>query len=241
MLKRFARPEPAPPWGVLTAIGAVLAMFAAIILGTVIADSVLESSPEALMTGWAIGMVLTILFVAVTRRRTEDDFRALRLRPSRAPLLLLLLGMIGVAVALDLLSAIITGDQTLATAELLNFSRAEVGFFGWMIAFLFLVVLQPVAEELVFRGVLFPALRTGLGIWTGFFVCAGFHAVFHFAAYPPTPENQTILLWYGLLLPFLDALVFTGVRAATGSTRAAIVAHAAFGLFALLKVYTFTG
>ncbi len=42
--------------------------------------------------------------------------------------------------------------------------------------------------------------------------------------------------WYGLILPMLSGLVFGAVRAGTGSTLAAIAAHAAFGLFALLKL-----
>ncbi|GAB4514289.1 MAG: hypothetical protein OHK0046_16150 [Anaerolineae bacterium] len=228
----------APPWGMAAALGAIFAMLISLIIGTVLADVLLGSTPEAFMTGWAIGMVLTIFFVLFTR---QNDQAALRLGATRARLPLVLLGMIGVAAALDLLSAIVTGNQTLAAAELLNFSRSEVNFFGWLVAFLFLVILQPIGEELVFRGMAYPALRAAAGRGLALVLCAGFHAMFHFIAYPPSPENRTILLWYGLVLPFLDALIFTQVRASTGSTRAAIVAHAAFGLFALLKVFTFSG
>jgi membrane protease YdiL (CAAX protease family) len=145
------------------------------------------------------------------------------------------------AMTFDLLSQAVTGDFALAASELMRFRGVPVGVFGWVIALLFMVVLQPVAEELVFRGVLFPALRFTLGAWWALVMCAGFHAAFHFLAYPPAADDQTVLLWYGLTLPFLDALVITAVRAYTGSTRAAIVAHAAFGLFAVLKVFFIAG
>lgn len=241
MIKRLTRTEPEPPWSALAAIGAIFAMFAALLIGTTIAQSLLEESPQALMTGWSIGMILAILFVMVTRRRSADDMLALRIGGTKASLPLIALWGLGFAILLDLISALIIGNQTLATAELLNFTRADVGLSGWLIALIFMVGLQPIGEELVFRGLLFPTLRSSLGPWAGLMLSAAFHAMFHFIAYPPSPENQTILLWYGLILPFLDALVFASIRAMTGSTRAAMVAHAAFGLFAVVKVFTFTG
>lgn len=239
MLKRLTRTEPEPPWSALSAIGAIVAMFAAILVGTTIAQTILTDSPQTLLTGWAIGMVLTILFMSITRLRNPADGPALRIDLTPPQLPLLGLGMLGVAISFDLLSWVVTGEQTFASAELLSFAGLEISITGWLIALIFMVGLQPVGEELVFRGMLFPTLRSALGPWAGLFMCAGFHAMFHFVAYPPaTPENPTILLWYGLALPFLDALVISSVRAATGSTLAAMVAHAAFGLFAVLKVFT---
>jgi membrane protease YdiL (CAAX protease family) len=186
-------------------------------------------------------MVLTVLFVLVTHRRSPQDFAALRISTSPNGLLLLLLLGISVAILFDLISWVAVDNQELTSAELLDLNASAMDWGGWMVALLFMVLLQPIAEELVFRGVMFPALRVVGGAWTGLLMCAGFQAVFHFMAYPPSPDNQRVLLWYGLILPFLDALFITGVRASTGSTRAAIVAHAALGLFAVLKVYTLSG
>lgn len=241
MLDKLSQAEAAPPWSFFRALGMFVGMFALLITGTTIAQIVVGDSQSAIMTGWSIGMILTILFVGVMFRQTDEQVDALRISAAPRNLPIILLLGFGVAVMFDLLSWVAAGNQTLAAAELLTFTRNTVNTGGWLIALLFMVLLQPIAEELVFRGVMFPALRAALGAWTGLVFCAGFYAVFHFVAYAPSPENQRVLLWYGLMLPFLDGLFISVVRATTGSTRAAMVAHAALGLFAVLKVYTFAG
>jgi hypothetical protein len=64
-----------------------------------------------------------------------------------------------------------------------------------------------------------------------------FYAVFHLLAYAPPGGSSGALLWYTLILPFLESLFITVVRANTRSTRAAIAAHAGLGLFALLRAF----
>lgn len=237
MLRQLSRPEAPPPWSFTGALGALIAMFASMVIGSTLAGTLLADSPTVLLTGWSIGAVLTMLFVmAGYHRQSAEHAAALRLGQTKARLPLVLLFALGMAITFDLLSQIVTGDFSLTAPELATLRGADVTVFGWLIALLFMVVLQPIAEEMVLRGLLFPALRTTTGIWTGFVLCAALHAVFHFVAYPPTTGDQTVLVWYGLTLPFLIALVITAVRAYTGSTRASIVAHAAFGLFAVLKL-----
>jgi membrane protease YdiL (CAAX protease family) len=102
-----------------------------------------------------------------------------------------------------------------------------------------MLIAQPLGEELVFRGVVQPVFRTILSAWPGLLVTALVYGLFHQLAYPPAYadiSSQTAL-WYGLALPALQGVIFGMNRAVTGSTRAAIFAHAAFGLFALLKVF----
>lgn len=83
---------------------------------------------------------------------------------------------------------------------------------------------------------MFPAVRTAFGAWGGLALAAIFHAGFHFAAYPADALGNPF--WYGIIMPFFIGLFIVGVRAHTGSTRAAIIAHAGFGLFAIAKVLT---
>ena len=242
MLKKLSRPEPAPPWSFLSAIGAVIAMFAAIVLGSTLASTILDNdSPSAILTGWGIGMILTAGFVVFTRiRRSPTDESALRIGAADVRLPLILAIGIGVGVLLDIITQLIVNDFALTISELLDFSQQNNDVFGWLIAFLFMITLQPIAEGLVLRGILFPALRTTVGVWSGFLMCAGFHAVFHFAAYPPpVTDDNAILVWFGLILPFLTALFSTGVRAYTGNTRASIVAHAGVGAFVIIKLLFF--
>jgi len=239
MLKKIARMEPDPPWSFAIALMTMIVTFALIVAGTALAQAIFgdQETPDTIITGWSIGLVMTIVFVLVSRQHTEADAEALRASTNPRNLPIIMMFAFGVAILFDLVSWVFVGDQTLASAELINFTRDNVDAFGWLIALIFMVALQPIAEELVFRGVMFPALRASLGPWIGFFMCAAFFASFHFIAYPPPGDDRTVALWYGLLLPLLDGIFFCGVRAYTGNTRAAIVAHAMFGLFAVLKVF----
>jgi membrane protease YdiL (CAAX protease family) len=105
-----------------------------------------------------------------------------------------------------------------------------------------MLIAQPLAEELVFRGVALPALRTALGARFGLVATAALSAVFHLLIYPASYTavdsgvSPLAALWYSGVTPFLAALVFGSVRVVTGSTRLAIAAHVAFGLFALLRL-----
>lgn len=244
MFKRMARMEAAPPWGFLAALGALAAMFLTIVLGTALAQAVLgeTESPSTIMTGWAIGAVLAISFVLVSRqRRSPQDAVALRLDQVPRTLPVLLLFSVGMAILYDLIGWLVAGDQTLAASELINFNRDQIDTFGWLIALIYMGGLQPAADELVLRGMLFPSLRSVLGPRTGILLCAGFHAAFHFAAFPPPGDDRAIALWFGFGLPLLDGLFFCGVRAHTQSTRAAIFAHAMVGIFRVLKVFALAG
>ena len=111
---------------------------------------------------------------------------------------------------------------------------------SWLLAFILMVIAEPIAEELVFQGILLPALRNSLGAWGGYIVSAALFGLFHLMVYS-SPNSDIVTLWYGLFLPFFAGLVFAAVRLYTGSTRAAVITHAAFGLFALVNLLTLVG
>lgn len=250
MIKRLAKIEPAPPWGIPIALGMLVAMFAAIILGTTLAQLFLPETPAQPLAGWIIGGILTIFLVFITRRRTPEEQAALRLTPTQSPLPIIVLFSLGMAVLIDLISLGITGDFWTAP-ELLSFFSVDsenallpfgnLTITAWALASILMVIVQPVAEELVLRGVMFPALRSSLGAWTGLLMSAIFHAAFHLLAYTAFQLNGLTTVWYVLVVPFLDGLVISCIRAYTGSTRAAIIAHAAFGVFYVLKALTLVG
>lgn len=248
MFARLSKPENPPPWSAASAIALVVGLFAALVAGSGIAALLFGESPPALVAGWSLGTILAAVLV-FNARRTPEDRAALRIAqtPPRWPLIALL--VVGVALAIDLLSLVITGDFW-PTPELLGYFvvgddnalavRADIDVLAWALAAVFLIVLQPVAEELVFRGVLYPAARAALGPIPGWVTTALAHALLHVLAYTTVFGGFTAL-WYALAVPFLDALLITAVRADTGSTRAAIVAHAAFGAFAVLKALAIAG
>jgi membrane protease YdiL (CAAX protease family) len=103
-----------------------------------------------------------------------------------------------------------------------------------------MVIAQPLAEELIFRGVLLSSLRGTIGAWPGYILSALLYALFHLITYGSSISDFNSL-WYGQILPFIGGLIFGAVRLSTGSTRAAILAHVGFGLFAVVKILTLSG
>jgi membrane protease YdiL (CAAX protease family) len=218
------------------ALVTIVAAFILVVAATTIALVWLEGRPFAELAGWTLAGLIIILYVLQTRRRV-DERAALRLGAGGTPLPFVMFLCLGFALLFDLISLAVTGSF-LPSPELLTANLRADGAVGWVFAVGFMLLAQPIAEELVFRGVAFPALRTAFGAWGGLIACAGLYAVFHMLAYPPNYAGVAGItpLWYGLALPFLDGLIISAVRAYSGSTRAAIAAHAAFGLFAVVKL-----
>jgi membrane protease YdiL (CAAX protease family) len=240
LLARLRTPEPAPPWStasaLLTAVGALLAFIA----GTFFAQVWLEGQVYALLAGWALGGLLTVIFV-LRQRRAPQQRAALRLAGGTTPLPFIVFLSFGAALALDLLAISVT-SRFLPAPALLGIGLETSGAAALIFAALFVLIAQPLAEELVFRGVALPALRTALGARFGLVATAALSAVFHLLIYPASYTavdsgvSPLAALWYSGVTPFLAALVFGSVRVVTGSTRLAIAAHVAFGLFALLRL-----
>lgn len=234
LMTRIATLEPAPPWGVGFALLAIVLAFIAVVAGVAVAEAWVGGTPAALHIGWTLAALAVAAFVYQSRRAPADR-TALRLHAPRMALPLLIALNLGLAMLLDLISLALTG-RFVPLPELLPLVPGDT--LTWIFAAIFMVAAQPLAEELVFRGIAQPALRAALGAWPGLLAAAVAYGAFHMLAYTPSyaDADQNTLLWFGLLLPALDGVVFGLNRAASGSTRAAIIAHAAFGLFALLKV-----
>lgn len=228
-MRKIGNPEPQPPpWGLPSALSALVAALAAMIIGTLIMLTLLEGSSYAPLLGWILGSVVTVAYIWSAFRRSRAF---LHIAPTDARLFLILLFAVGMAFVIDLVDLGITG-AFLPAPELGALVGVEAGFAGWVAAILFMLVAQPVAEELAFRGVFFPAVRQVLGGWVGWLMSGLAYGLFHLIVYTSDPGN----LWHSLGTPVLIGLVIGGVRASTGSTRAAIVAHIGFGVFALLKL-----
>ena len=96
----------------------------------------------------------------------------------------------------------------------------------WPLSFLVIAVLAPIAEELLFRGILLPALaRSRLGFWGAAAVSTLAWTLLHF--------TYSIA---GLLLVFLLGMIFSWLFARTGSLRVPIVAHMANNAIAALML-----
>jgi membrane protease YdiL (CAAX protease family) len=230
ILRSLANPEAeTPPWGPTTALAMPLLVLVALIFGSVITLSLLGPAGYAPLIGWIIGSSLAAAYIYSAFRR---DRVALRLGPTNARLFVVLLFALGMAVLIDLIDLGITGSF-LPAPELRSLVGADAGFGGWLAALLFMLVTQPLAEELAFRGVMYPSVRRLLGGWGSLLACAIGYGLLHLIAYTSTPDAH---LWHTLVTPTLHGLVISAVRASTRSTRAAIIAHVGVGIFALLKL-----
>lgn len=236
LFQRIATLESPPPWGLGFALLAIVLAFVAVVAATAFVGAWVGDTPVTLLIGWTLAGLVVAMFVFQSRR-TPADRAALRLGGGRMALPLLIVLNLGLAMLLDLLSLAVTG-QFVPLPELLPLAQIPGDTFAWVFAAVLMLVAQPLGEELLFRGVAQPALRAALGAWPGLLVAAAAYGAFHMLAYTPVyaDGNPNTFLWFGLILPALDGVVFGMNRAASGSTRTAIIAHAAFGLFALIKV-----
>ncbi|MBV6436107.1 MAG: CPBP family intramembrane glutamic endopeptidase [Phototrophicaceae bacterium] len=246
ILAAIARPQQPPPWSVIYAALITIGAFAAVIIGTTIVTLFGDQSPFRVVLAWVIGLTLIALYVTLARNRTPQDGEALGLTQplGRWPLIVLL--SFGAGAALDLVSLLATGTPAVIAEFTPLFNPAPLPFGGdaiptWILTGLLMVVFQPVAEGLVFRGVAYPALRTALGPVQGFMITALWYGILHLVAYSTPGGADWVAWWYTLILPVLAGVYIGGVRAVTGSTRASIFAHAGLGLFFLVRALTLVG
>lgn len=235
LITRLGRVDFTPPWSLVSAALTIAFGMIMIIVGSTFAFVWIGEGTATAVVGWAVGCIFMALMVWQTRAK---DRAALMLNAPRTPLALILFISIGTAVAIDIVGLALT-SAFLPAPELLGINLAALNVRDILLAVLFLVVAQPLGEELIYRGVALPAFRAALGSWLGLVVTAAVYGVFHWLSYPPA-YNATYgafaPYWYGLIAPILAGLYFGAVRILSGSTRAAIAAHAAFGLFAIIKL-----
>lgn len=94
-----------------------------------------------------------------------------------------------------------------------------------VLAVIITVVVAPLAEEVLFRGVLFRAMAARLGLWVGAVLSSAVFAVIHFEILFSQPIALAGLFVVGLLLAFAYHL--------TGSIVVPILGHAVFNAISL--------
>jgi membrane protease YdiL (CAAX protease family) len=238
-LAAVSLPDTIPPWSLTSALVALTFAFVAMLVGVTVALVWTGDQDYTQLAGLTVGGVLIIAFIWQTRRRDRD---ALRLSTSPTPLLFVMFVSFGCALALDLLGLALT-REFLPTPELQRLNPNALGAVQWIFGVAFMVVVQPIAEGLVLRGIVLPSARTLLSGWGGVLVTAALSGAYHYLLYPPTYNTTSAItpLWYGLIAPILAAVLFGAVRASSKSTRAAIASQIAFGVFAIVKLVMLTG
>lgn len=239
---KLSVPEPAaPPWRLVTAVLSVGVMLLCLTLvGPALASLISGSgqlTSQTLMFSWAIGLLMSSVFVLVNRRGKPASWRALRLTRGAMPLPMAFSVGIAMALALDLLVSLLSGDF-LAIPQIWGFHSG--GAPGLLLAALIAVLLQPLAETLVFQAVLLPSLRWTLGPWGGTIGTALLYMVLHnlvfLAAYP-----HYHALWHGVLWPLGIAILFSLLKVYTGSSLGALLGRVGAGLVFLLTALAIYG
>ena len=241
MAKLSLPEETEPPWSLL---GAGLTLFAMFVCLTIIGPALV-----AIMTGgdallpaeftlsWAIGMALTAVFVLVNRRSSADSWRAMRLSRGELPLPLALLAGIALALALDVLVSLASGGFW-PLPQIWYFQAR--GVQGLLLALLLLVVLQPLAETLVFQAVLLPRLRWTFGPWRGLIAAAAAYAILYILVFiPPYPFYDGF--WHGIVFPASIGIFFCLLKVYTRSSVAVLVARMGAGLIFTLTALALVG
>ncbi len=234
---KLSLPESAePPWSLFTALLTVGVMLLCLtLLGPALASLISgsgsgELTSMTLMFSWAIGMAMTCAFVLVSRRGNRASWRAMRMSRGNLPLPMALFLGIAMALALDLLVSLLSGDF-LPPPQIWGFHSG--GIPGLLLAALMAVLLQPLAETLVFQAALLPRLRWTLGPWGGIIatalIYAGLHQLVFLAAY-----EHYHPLWHGLLWPLGIGILFCLLRVYTGSSSATLMGRVGAGLVFLL-------
>ena len=234
---RLLARETHPPWSLATGLFFVAVYVVLIVAGQALAVTLSGVGFDALTPGTlALGTFLGCLVMAGgilqwARRRWPDRWiDALHLRPSlHPPVFAVVLIGLGAAWAIDLIGVLLKIKAEDVVPPLLSALVGPVGI-SWAVAALLAVVVQPLAEGLVFGGIVYPSLARDLkNNIVASVVTAAIYAAISLG-FLATGTNS----WYALIQPFLMMLVVTLIRTYTQSTQSAIVARALFGLFFVL-------
>ena len=236
------------PWGWLDLLYLVLFWFASqvaagIVVGAVVVARGMDrhqfgelTRNPAVVVGVATAMfLLMMLFISVMLRvRYQAPFwrtvgwRALRPRtlPPAAGMFLLVLGGIGLALAVILLNVIFKAKSKLPIEEMF---RDRQGVFLLMAMG---ILLAPVVEETIFRGYIYPVIARSWGVAVGVIATGTVFGLMHAPQLKGGTAQIVTLIVVGIVL--------TWVRAKTGTVLASFLVHLSYNSFLFLLTYAAT-
>ncbi len=198
---------------------AFLALIPSLLLVKMLTGVVPFGKPFLALLGqlfWYIFIFLALYLLLKIRYRTpfwrslgwRFPFRGAALALVAGPFLVLILGVIALVIRTPVLKP--------PFEQMLN-NRPTIVFFA-----MFVVVLGPLSEELVFRGFLLPLLIRPLGVASGIVTTGLIFGALHAYEYEWS--------WRHSLLISLAGIAFGWARYVSGSTAASTFMHATFNL-----------
>jgi membrane protease YdiL (CAAX protease family) len=235
-----------PPW-TLFDVGLVMGVLAVglLLIGSVIASIVspdrLAPTPASLVIGWMVGLLFTAVFILIRWRSSSEKLAALRIigatAQSTRPLILMFIFGIGIGLLANVTAGLGSGNR-FATIAPLQGIYTTFELTPLLLAILFAVIIQPIAESIIFFGVIQPRLRSTLGGYAGLITTALLYAGTHYLVYGARPGVVINPLWYGFIAPLVLGIMLGVVRVWMRSTRATIIANIGAGLVAILVMVT---
>ena len=232
-------------WSFLPAVGVALLGFLAGSLAAVPVFLVFGETTEGGASGiseLAQGIVVDAMLVGTLwlwlRARHRGWRAALRLVPAaRVGREVVIGAALGVAVRIvaGIAAAIVIAILAAATGEEVAVPEqvtSDLQGYQLVVFALFAVVVAPVTEEFLFRGVLFRSVRDRYGFWPGAITSALLFGVIH---YVPGPWPDALALQITMVVTGLGlAWVYEWRK----TLLAPVVGHAAFNLIAVVVIVT---
>jgi membrane protease YdiL (CAAX protease family) len=176
----------------------------------------------AMVIGYAL---LFAAVAAILRLQYGRPFwRSLGWTESRLPLLWCAICGIGTSITVAAIGKLLrTPDTSGPLIDMMKDPRTLIllAIFGTTAA--------PLFEELAFRGFLQPLLVRSLGAVMGIGLAAALFGALHFSEYGNS--------WRSALLVGLSGVAFGCIRHFTGSTKASVIAHAAFNALPFMFMF----
>lgn len=211
----------------------VVAIFASILIGIKGDISAFDDLPWYQLASIFIAESLAVLLVFYVLKNRGLPLASIGLgrRPIRNDLVKGLTGFAGFYV-LIISANIIIG----LFAPNISNGKQDVGFNNLgggldnLIAFVALVILPPLGEEVLVRGYLFSGLRKSLRLWQALLITSLLFALPHLF------ETKSGVLWAAGIDTFLLSIVLVYLREKTGALYAGMVVHMLNNLLAFLVV-----
>lgn len=227
--------EDAPPWGVGEIALAIAVLFiGTLIIGTGVTASVATSStnpdPISFVFGWLIGLVVVFIFVMIRWRRTKERFDALRLYQGDWQALLAIMAGLGGGFSAAVVAGLGSGNF-ITPMPVIGITTGDAGSLA--LVSLFIILVQPIVESLIFSGIALPRLRASLGGWIGLITTILLFAMYYYLVFGARGTGS-IVLWYGAIYPLVVGFTLGAVRIWSKSTLASILAHLGIGITVLI-------
>lgn len=219
------------PWAIVSFVaGSILAALIVSLIARVVPFNILNPSIQSSVLAAASYLCAGVLALGI-------PWLILRSRTTRSELglaRLLKWSDIGLAPAAFIIYLITSGVVMWMLQaifpHLIDYSQAqETGFtnlvwhYEYILAFLTLVIIAPLAEETLFRGYLYGKLRKYAPIWLSMVLTSVAFAVLHL---PGQLDGQQISLQWNVAIDvFILSLALTGLREITGSIWAGVLVH----------------